>query len=62
MAELVDAQDLKSCVLQRACGFESRPRHIVAGGFVDEGVRRSFNPVSDDEAGFSTLRWDDDEI
>ncbi|MBF8296520.1 MAG: hypothetical protein HW389_3065 [Bacteroidetes bacterium] len=28
VAELVDAQDLKSCVLQRACGFESRPRHI----------------------------------
>ena len=27
MAELVDAQDLKSCVLQRACGFESRSRH-----------------------------------
>ncbi len=28
MAELVDAQDLKSCVLQRACEFESRSRHI----------------------------------
>jgi 16S rRNA G966 N2-methylase RsmD len=27
MAELVDAQDLKSCVLQGACGFESRSRH-----------------------------------
>ena len=27
VAELVDAQDLKSCVLQRAYGFESHPRH-----------------------------------
>jgi hypothetical protein len=27
MAELVDAQDLKSCVLQRAYGFESHSRH-----------------------------------
>ncbi len=27
MAELVDAQDLKSCILQRVCGFKSRSGH-----------------------------------
>ena len=27
MAELADAQDLKSWVAQAACGFDSRPRH-----------------------------------
>ena len=28
VAELADAQDLKSWVPQGACGFEARPRHI----------------------------------
>ena len=27
VAELVDAQDLKSCEEQSSCGFKSRPRH-----------------------------------
>jgi hypothetical protein len=27
VAELADAQDLKSWVAQAACGFDSRPRH-----------------------------------
>jgi hypothetical protein len=27
VAELADAQDLKSWAWQRACGFDSRPRH-----------------------------------
>ncbi len=28
MAELADAQDLKSWAWQRACGFDPRPRHF----------------------------------
>ena len=30
MAELADAQDLKSWVAQAACGFDSRPRHQLS--------------------------------
>ncbi len=29
VAELVDAQDLKSCGEQSPCGFKSRPRHVA---------------------------------
>ena len=29
VAELVDAQDLKSCVQQWTCGFDSRLRHYM---------------------------------
>ena len=29
VAKLADAQDLKSWAWQRACGFDSRPRHHV---------------------------------
>lgn len=30
VAELVDAQDLKSCVQQWTCGFDSRLRHHIS--------------------------------
>jgi integrase len=32
VAELADAQDLKSWVPQGACGFDSRPRHYINNG------------------------------
>ena len=42
MAELVDAQDLKSCVLQRACGFESRSRHKIINTIEVSGLKGCF--------------------
>ena len=41
VAELADAQDLKSWVPQGACGFETRPRHFLFKELcVWSGVRR----------------------
>ena len=56
MAELADAQDLKSCSLYRECGSESHPRHrslmlgrlaqlVRAFGLHPKG--RGFDPLSD---------------
>ena len=35
VAELADAQDLKSWVPQGACGFEARPRHHIVKEFAE---------------------------
>ncbi len=45
VAELVDAQDLKSCVLQRACGFESRSRHNMAGSQPEADAPQAQSPA-----------------
>jgi hypothetical protein len=37
VAELADAQDLKSWVAQAACGFDSRPRHHLHQPDADPG-------------------------
>src|SRR5262249_15237833 len=37
VAELADAQDLKSWVPKGACGFDPRPRHQIAEGILRSG-------------------------
>jgi hypothetical protein len=39
VAELADAQDLKSWVAQAACGFDSRPRHLFSPEMEVPGFR-----------------------
>ena len=41
VAELADAQDLKSWVPQGACGFDSRPRHQFVSNFDSHSTRRT---------------------
>ncbi len=44
VAELVDAQDLKSCVQQWTCGFDSRLRHHNSTDMKFQFTHTSFLP------------------
>ena len=48
VAKLADAQDLKSWVRKRTCGFDSRPRHHL----VESDTSSTYGP-SDDAEPFS---------
>ena len=40
VAELADAQDLKSCDPKGSCGFETRPRHLESSTYGDQAAGR----------------------
>ncbi len=58
VAELADAQDLKSWVAKAACGFDSRPRHEIFGNSSDSGPRRTAaRPQTSADADYSWRNW-----
>jgi hypothetical protein len=38
VAELADAQDLKSCDAKASCGFDPRPRHLESVTYKDDAI------------------------